>query len=71
MLPGAEYSASLCGRWAADRESARLEILPADIEKYKLIREDIEHPEELRYDIHGKAGEVFYLRSAHFGNKRT
>ena len=27
----------------------------------KLIREDIEHPEELRYDILGKVGKVLFV----------
>ena len=31
------------------------------LDPHKLIREDVEHPEELRYDILGKVGRVLFV----------
>ena len=31
------------------------------LDPYKMIREDEEHPEELRYDILGKVGKVLFV----------
>ena len=31
------------------------------LDPYKLIREDLEHPDELRYDILGRVGKVLFV----------
>ncbi len=40
------------------------------LDPYKMIREDEEHPEELRYDILGKVGKVLFVVCA-FKSKKT
>ena len=39
------------------------------LDPYKMIREDEEHPEELRYDILGKVGKVLFVVCAFKGSK--